>query len=222
MNYIRYIANHILDIVFSIFFNFKILPLSEAIHVPILLSYDTRILKLKKGSILIPKGAKTFSIKMGIEGVDGISPYRRSLLCLENGSVICFKGRASISKGFSIRNNAYIEIGEDFYSNCNLSLICNKKIVIGKECVFGWNVHIRDCDGHPIYINKKRSNVDKEVFVGRHVWIGQDAKILKGSCIPNDCVIAINSCVTGPFTEEGIIIGGYPAKKIKDGIEWRV
>ena len=139
-----------------------------------------------------------------------------------NSAKIIFNGKASLSKGVSIRNSGTVSFGNNFYCNCNMSIICSQQITIGDNCILGWNVHIRDCDGHSLFQNGERINPNKHVQIGNHVWIGQDVKILKGSVIPKNSVIAMNSCITKSFTEPKTIIGGYPAKVIKQNVDWEV
>ena len=211
------------DIPKTILFNFKMFDIKTAIKLPVLISHNVYIEEIHKGCIEIPENAKRFSIKIGIEGVSGVSFQRKGYLLLSENSKLVFEGSASLSSGISIRClNGIIYFGDNFYCNCNLGIICAKHVEFGESCILGWNIHIRDCDGHEIYKNKKRINEDKSVIVGNHVWIGQDVKILKGSRIPNNSIIAMNSCVTKVFEEENVIIGGYPAAIVKKDIEWRI
>lgn len=59
-----------------------------------------------------------------------------------------------------------------------------------------------------------------EVIIGKHVWIGAFAHFLKGSSIPDNCVASYRSLVTREFTNENVIIGGTPAKEIKEIVVW--
>lgn len=57
--------------------------------------------------------------------------------------------------------------------------------------------------------------------IGEHVWIASYVDVLKGVNIPDGSVIAYRSCVTKAFNEKGSLIAGYPAKVIRDNIEWK-
>ena len=86
-------------------------------------------------------------------------------------------------------------------------------------------MNVRDADGHYIFSNEdlsNRINNDKEVIIGDHVWVGSYSDILKGSQIPNDCIIAYKSCVTKGDSEEKCIIAGVPAKIVKRDISWHI
>lgn len=223
MSYVIFLLVHLLDLPKTIWFNLRVLPLQQAIKFPILIGRRVKVGQIHKGSIEIKLNSiKPFMIKIGIEGVDGVTDNRRGFLLLGKNAKIIFNRKASLSKGISIRNFGTVSFGNNFYCNCNMSIICSKKITFGDDCILGWNVHIRDCDGHSLFQNGARINPGKDVKIGNHVWIGQDVKILKGVGIPDDSVIAMNSCVTKKFTEPKMIIGGYPAKVIKQNVDWEV
>lgn len=222
MSYIVFLLKHLLDLPKTIWINFKVLGLKQALRLPILISRKVRVVEIYKHSIVLPDKVKTFLIKIGIEGSEGVAHEQKGCLVLGKNSKIVFNGKASLSKGILIRCSGKIVFGKNFYSNHNLSLICSQNISFGDDCVLGWNIHIRDCDGHPIYQNGVRTNYNESVNIGNHVWIGQDVKVLKGAKIPSDCVIAMNSCVTKKFDNTNIIIGGYPAKILKCDVTWEV
>lgn len=65
---------------------------------------------------------------------------------------------------------------------------------------------------------KKKSN---QIKIGNNVWIGCGVKIYKGSVIPDGSVIAADSIVRGIFSSDNLLIGGNPAKVIKENINWK-
>lgn len=88
--------------------------------------------------------------------------------------------------------------------------------------MLGWNVSCRDSDNHTIIYNGIPKLEDaNEITIGSHVWICSCADIQKGVNIPKDSVVAFKSLVTKPFYEDGILIGGHPAKKIRSNVNWQ-
>lgn len=88
--------------------------------------------------------------------------------------------------------------------------------------MFGFDIIVRDADGHKVSYEGRIGNKTTEpVFIGNHVWIAADASILKGSAIADDCVVGFNSCVMSKFEMPNSLIGGYPAKVLRSGIEWQ-
>lgn len=84
------------------------------------------------------------------------------------------------------------------------------------------NVKIRNADAHLIYncANRNRINPTRSVFIGDHIWIGQDVTILKGAQIDSGSIIGASSVVAGKKIHHNCIWGGNPAREIKKGIFW--
>lgn len=94
-------------------------------------------------------------------------------------------------------------------------------ISIGDDCMLSYGIEIRNTDSHKIISldNGEWINKGKEVYIGDHVWISADCKILKGSYIDKNSVIGANSLVSGKIPSNVIAIG-QPAKIIKENISW--
>ncbi len=84
--------------------------------------------------------------------------------------------------------------------------------------MLGWDVNIRDSDGHYIIEKGQKKQIIKPVTIGNHVWICSHAHILKGVVIGNDSVISYGSIVLGKFNSNNLLIGGIPAKIIREDI----
>ncbi len=63
-------------------------------------------------------------------------------------------------------------------------------------------------------------NENREVCLGNKVWIGCRSLVLKGTCIGNHCVIGANSFLNKAFEGDHLMIGGNPAKILKQGVDW--
>lgn len=125
----------------------------------------------------------------------------------------------------SIRgNHQSLTIGENF-SCGGIEIQMNdghENCTIGNDCLFSWGIKMRTSDGHSIIdLNtSKPINYPKDITIGNHVWIGEDAKFLKGSSIPSNCVVGAYSVVTKKFEEEYCVIAGFPAKILKTNTNW--
>ena len=95
------------------------------------------------------------------------------------------------------------------------------KIIVGKDCMFARNVNLRTTDSHSIVNDDgKRINLAKDIIIGNHVWIGTDVLVLKGVCIPDNCVISAKALVAAHTYERNSIIGGVPARQIRCNVNW--
>jgi acetyltransferase-like isoleucine patch superfamily enzyme len=72
------------------------------------------------------------------------------------------------------------------------------KILVGDDCMFSNNIIVRTSDSHPIYdiITGKRINHAKSVFIGSHVWIAPNSKVMKGAIINDGAIIGSDTIVT--------------------------
>ena len=93
-------------------------------------------------------------------------------------------------------------------------------ITFGENVLLGWNINVRDSDGHMMYHDGQKVPSFKPVYIGNHVWIASCVDILKGVTIPDGSVVAYRSCLTKPFAEKNALIAGYPAKIVRTDIEW--
>ena len=94
------------------------------------------------------------------------------------------------------------------------------KLDIGDNCAISWDCQFLDEDFHEISYSDKHKT-ENAIIIGDNVWIGCGVKIYKGTVIPRGCVLASDSVVKGKFHIENSIIGGNPAKVIKENIEWK-
>lgn len=119
-----------------------------------------------------------------------------------------------------IAKNAEMRVGNGGFINPFTNIIVRNGLEIGDNVYISWNCQILDEDYHHIeYSAKKRS--DKKIKIGNHVWLGAGASLYQGTEIADGCVVASNAVVRGKFTTPNCIIGGNPAKIIKENISWK-
>lgn len=95
------------------------------------------------------------------------------------------------------------------------------EIFIGKECLFSYNIDLRNTDSHEIYENGVIINKGKKVVIKDKVWIGEGVSILKGVTINEGNIIGAGTVITKSVLEKNVIIAGNPAKIVRRNIEWR-
>lgn len=76
-------------------------------------------------------------------------------------------------------------------------------------------------DSHSILDNDgKRINPSKSIQLNNHIWVGTRAIILKGVNLASNIIVGAGSIVNKSIEEEGVAVGGNPAKVVKRGINW--
>jgi acetyltransferase-like isoleucine patch superfamily enzyme len=171
------------------------------------------ILDLDSSSIIDSKGFFYLNSKWSKK-----DPYLTFLVLGKNSKII-------INSVFRIYSNSTIYINENAqlflgsgYINSGLNLSCFEKIEIGEKVVISENVTIRDSDNHQITSHNHVKTAP--IKIGNHVWIGMNVTILKGVTIGEGAIIAANSLVTKNVTAH-TMVGGVPAKVIKQDVKWK-
>ena len=205
----------------SLYVNFRLLPFSEAIRLPIIVSTQTQLSSLE-GKVTLGK-VKTGIIRIGFGSVRLVDySNERTILHIEGH--IHFQGKTKIGKASKIEvgKNATLTFGENFLSSAKATIICHKKVTIGKDCIFAWDSLVMDTDYHDILDRThKRINEDAPISIADKVWLGTRTTILKGATIPKETVVAAGSIVAKNYTQENTILAGNPAKVVKEAIYWR-
>lgn len=202
----------------SVYYNIRLFGMG-GVKLPILFSRNVRILGLRKGCIEVEK--KETRIYVGFDGVKGIEAARHTNVIIGQNGKIVFQGNAFIASGTSIRvDDGICTFGTGFSCNTNCFISCTEKVAFGKNCLLGWNVNVRDSDGHTIVIDNIKKSALKPVVIGDNVWIAANVDVLKGVSIGSGSVIGYGSCVTRPIVQENCLIAGYPAKIIQNGVYW--
>lgn len=100
-----------------------------------------------------------------------------------------------------------IELGENFYSNYNLTILDCNKVKIGDNVLFAPNVTITAA-GHPIHpMSRKKYEYGIPVTIGNDVWIGANVVICPGVTIGDGCVIGAGSVVTKDIPANTVAFG---------------
>jgi acetyltransferase-like isoleucine patch superfamily enzyme len=148
--------------------------------------------------------------RSAIVTVDGRWP-----VLLTDGSITC--GRLylrckTIPIELGAAKNGSLVLGERVFINTGATIIANRGIVIGDDCLIGDLAAIFDCDFHPM--EPSHPTRFAPVRLGANVWVGRSATILPGVTIGDHAVIAAGSVVTGDVPAR-TLVGGVPARPIR-------
>jgi galactoside O-acetyltransferase len=119
---------------------------------------------------------------------------------------------------FSTRSqSARISVGNNVWMNNSVSVICNNSSVcIGDNSLIGYNVEILDSDFHGIDPSQRKTKHahGSPVIICENVWIGSNAKILKGVTIGSNTVIGNGALVSTNIPANTVAVG-VPARVIR-------
>lgn len=106
-----------------------------------------------------------------------------------------------------------ITLGKNVFINACCCFQDQGGISIGDGTFIGHRVVLATLD-HGFLPEDRGSNYPAPIRIGRNVWIGSGAVVLRGVTIGDNAVIAAGAVVTRDV-EPGVIVGGVPAKFIK-------
>ena len=200
------------DLLQSLRFNLRYLPLRQALKLPILI-HKGKILQ-SKGKIIIDAPRITYGmIQLGHHIC---SLYPDSGITWENhGGTVIFKGKTRIGNDtcISVGPKATLTFGDDFINAAAVKIVTYRSITFGQKTRIGWNALIMDTNFHPLYdIEKKQyKKTSGPIHIGDFNWIGTNSKVLHSVTTPPRCIFGMDSVVTRSSPMESYcIMGGSP------------
>lgn len=88
------------------------------------------------------------------------------------------------------------------------------KIVLGRGCYIAPNVGLITAN-HDLYNLQEHVN-SADIVVGERSWIGMNSVILPGVVLGPRTVVAAGAVVTKSFVEGNVLVGGVPARVIRE------
>ncbi|HWO93989.1 MAG TPA: acyltransferase, partial [Dehalococcoidia bacterium] len=125
---------------------------------------------------------------------------------LHADGVTLFSGvRLEVGRG------AQLSIGKGTFLNRNTTVVCEREVTIGRDCMISWDVVILDTDQH------ERPGIGKgtaPVRIGDGAWICCRSVILKGVTIGDGAVIGAGAIVTRDVPAHTLALG-QPARLVR-------
>lgn len=223
-------SNHMVISILGIKIKYRIKHIPEGVKVIIFDDYGNEKIVKKFHGLIIKScinGNNVVRIHKDVQIINKL------IINFCDGELRSNNSKVEINKCY-IRN-ASINISSDnckllIGKNCHLGSVNfflrerGASILVGDECMFSWNIDIWAGDGHTIYDMDNPENILNKIksplTIGNHCWIGKDVTFTKGARLPDNSVVGINSLVTRSFKQSNILIGGNPAKILKENINW--
>lgn len=208
----------------TIYVNFRSLPFKQACKLPIWCYGRLHVFNLS-GSMRIEGQVSTGCVV--INKMHWKAPALMSQQSeIGNEGEIVFKGRCYIGTGNKIYvgKGAKLEIGEDVQIMNQTNIGCLDYIMVGGHTWITHSCQIFDTNYHFI-ANLNTGEVKKHhapVLIGNYSWICNSTTINMGAIIPDHTIVSSHSVVTHDHSNLGEyhIIGGIPAKNLKDNFSW--
>lgn len=140
-----------------------------------------------------------------------------------NSLVIIGKSNRHATMSISAWSNNTFFLGRNYSFNGLAKFILSeeKNLFIGHDNMFSSGVVIRLADPHLIYdaTTQKRINPTKSVYLGDHIWVGQDVMVLKGVQVGTGSILGAKSLVTKSLPSN-VSAAGSPARLVGRNVFW--
>ncbi len=126
------------------------------------------------------------------------------------------KGEVVITAPFYADYGYNISVGENFYTNHNVTILDGAKVTFGDNVFIAPNC-VFSTAGHPLDAEQRNKGLEiaLPITVGDNVWIGANVSVLPGVKIGSNTVIAAGSTVNKDIPD-GVIAAGTPCKIIRE------
>lgn len=167
------------------------------------------------------KLVRGFFIKLYFTHCGHLLRVEKNITILKKNANIIIGNKVKLCKNVKLSawGNLYhstIKIGDNTWIGDRTEIHAGRSVEIGSNCNISWNVTIMDRDYHKL---NTQTETIKPVVIGNNVWIGCNSTILKGVTIGKGAVIAAGSVVTKDVPP-GTLVGGNPARIIKESVYW--
>lgn len=186
-----------------------------------------------RGIIFLPYCAVSISrdAKLELDGLLTIGNKRIHHSRVETRLIITEGGKLTVHGKFGIRQGSYIEINGghliihgkklEVSSGANLGckIYCDHKIEIGNDVQIGFDVTIRDNNGHHC-INRQGYRDSRPVIIEDKAWLCSGCTIMPGVRVGEGAVVGAKSFVISSVPPYSLV-SGHPARVIDKNIQWK-
>lgn len=207
----------------TLWFNYRYFKLKEAVFLPVILARDVQIRQCKRGFCKLLGGRGKFGVLRFGFG-DRLSNYsQKSSIAISGKIIVVGSSIHAFGPGtrLVVSESGTLTIGENFTASVNNKILCYHSITIGNDNMWSFDNIIMDTDAHQILQEDGNViNKNKSILFGDHVWLGCRNIVLKGTIIPNGCMVASGSKLSCKFEKENCIITSHKTI-LKENIIWK-
>ncbi len=111
---------------------------------------------------------------------------------------------------------ASLELGDGVFVGRSTVIVAQGNLRIGNGTLIAEHCTIRDQDHH--VVPEERANEDRHIVsdtvLGRNVWLGAGVRVLRGTTVGDETVVAANSVVRGVVPPR-VVVAGVPARVVR-------
>lgn len=114
-----------------------------------------------------------------------------------------------------------LEIGRLLFVNQDVEIVCtNAECVIEDDVMIAKQVLIYATNHHSLYEFDGKRRPNKNLYIGKHVWLGYRSTVYAGAVIGDGTVIGASSVVAGKLPNNCVAVGN-PARVVRKDVFWQ-
>lgn len=199
----------------SFYASWRLTSFKRAFKLPVRCRYNVKLLNLCG----IMTGGGIFKIGFNRTGIYDLR-HQRSMLNVEGKMVV--DGKVGIGTGarIDVNKGGVLHFDGQVGNSAGVTIVCADHIVIGDHTALSWDTLIIDKDYHYVLdINTGKTKVNhKPIVIGKNAWLCAGSKVLKGSVLPDGCILSAGSVLNKTFDEHNCLLQGNPASVVKHGV----
>ncbi len=212
-----------LNIIKTLYINFRMLPLKKAIKLPIFIYYRTELVNIS-GKIKINGKVRP--------GMFAFDDFNREIFGSHHWHRIEIRGqielngivRFGIGSSLFVDKDAKIVFGDNIIVGGKTKVICVNHIKFGNNIRIAFETQIIDTNFHFLRNVNDSSveNCSKPIIIGNNNWIGNRCSLMHGTETPDFTTVSSYSLLNKTYLskfESYSVIGGIPVKLLKSGYE---
>lgn len=209
-------------LIYTVYFNIRYLPFSQAFRLPIIFLRRAKINMGKNAKIILDKSVKG-RVKIGDYQLS--FSHGKEFTTITNwGKIIFHGGNIRIQAGSIWFVLGEVHLGSDIMFGTNSKLSCYNRVDVFNTCRIAHEVQIMDCDFH--YLRDRISGqikpISSPIRIGSCCWIGNRTSVMGGTILPDFTIVGSNSLINRDYSkiiESYSLIVGSPAKLIRENVE---
>lgn len=215
-----------INILKSVYFNFKVLPYKQAVKLPFHFYGKTDLDDISGEFVIL--NSKLYFGMISFGGKHEIAVKSNKPNRIYNKGKIVFNGSGKFGMGNNVvvLENGILTIGYNFAIGSETKIICFRNISLGNNILVSWECQFFDSDFHFI---KLKDNLIKdncgELIIEDNVWVGSKVTLLKNTYLSKSSIIGSNSVCSGNYKEkhgDSILLAGIPAVFLKKDVSYVV
>lgn len=214
-----------LNIVKTIYFNVRAFGWRGALKLPVYIFGPVKLADMSGKIQIEAENVKRGMIQFGCED-ENIIATREPVRISVSGN-LTFKGECKFSRAVQLLvwTNGSLEVGNNAWFGSFSKIVSFRSMTIGDNFMGSWECQLFDTDFHFIRDTALNSIPDNTapVSIGNQVWLGSRVTVLKGTQLPDCCIVAVGSVCNKNYTSTHtscIMLGGVPAKLLKENVEY--